>query len=454
MIAWQNPVALWALPLAAIPIVIHLLRRHRAVRVPFPSLRFVRPSQTAAVRFSLPSDVVLMCLRVAVLALAVTAFAGPIALSESRLRDWNETYARAVVVDVSESMRAPGADGVTPEQTVADAADAETRSAKYATRLEAVDLAAGVRRAAAWLKTAPPARREVVVISDFQRGIFSESIARALPEHVGLRLVAVGHGLQSKHVAGVHLLGAGHVASRAQEMELSRDATSLTVNRLNDGASRGIRILPAGAQADALLRAVATAGSPAGSAEEPLAVSFGGNAPTGAATGLSPIRSAWMLQTLLRLQKDWELNGTTAAHVGSRNLGESEPWSVVLRDTAGRPLVAAAAASNELFLDVAASPDSYLAASIVRAALTARRPPADYREQEFAPIEDARLSSWNRRPSAVGASSLTRSPQLWRGADTTDARWCWATVLALLGAEQWLRGRSRRRADHEVSRAA
>ena len=53
MIGWLNPAALWALPLAAVPVIIHLLRTHHARRVAFPSLRFVPPSRTAAVRMRL-----------------------------------------------------------------------------------------------------------------------------------------------------------------------------------------------------------------------------------------------------------------------------------------------------------------------------------------------------------------------------------------------------------------
>src|SRR5262245_40360517 len=77
MIGWQNPAAFWALSLAALPIVIHLLRMHRADRVPFPSLRFVQTSRTAAVRFRLPSDWLLLIVRVAAVAFAVAAIAGP-----------------------------------------------------------------------------------------------------------------------------------------------------------------------------------------------------------------------------------------------------------------------------------------------------------------------------------------------------------------------------------------
>ena len=72
-----EPAALWALPLALLPVLIHLLRTHHARRVQFPSLRFVQPSRTAAVRMRLPSDLLLMTLRVAVVGLAVAAIAGP-----------------------------------------------------------------------------------------------------------------------------------------------------------------------------------------------------------------------------------------------------------------------------------------------------------------------------------------------------------------------------------------
>ena len=136
MIGWLNPSALWALPLAALPVVIHLLRTHQAKRVPFPSLRFVQPSRTAAVRMRLPSDVLLMMVRVAVVALGVGALAGPIVLSETRVAAWNSRTARAVLVDVSDSMRAADGSGVAPEAAAAEAAAAELSTATYGRRIE------------------------------------------------------------------------------------------------------------------------------------------------------------------------------------------------------------------------------------------------------------------------------------------------------------------------------
>ena len=45
---WLNPLALAGLAAAALPVIIHLLKRHRATRVPFPTLRFMTDSRAAA----------------------------------------------------------------------------------------------------------------------------------------------------------------------------------------------------------------------------------------------------------------------------------------------------------------------------------------------------------------------------------------------------------------------
>ena len=196
MIGWLNPAALWALPLAAAPIVIHLLRTRHATRVAFPSLRFVPPSRTAAVRMWIPSDVALMVVRVAILMLAVVAMAGPIVLTAARAAAWNGRIARAVVVDTSDSMRVPDATGVAPERAAAEGAAGELASATYGLRIDARDLRLGIARASAWLAASPPARREVVVISDLQRGGVTSSTTRSMAGGFGLRFVPVGRGAE------------------------------------------------------------------------------------------------------------------------------------------------------------------------------------------------------------------------------------------------------------------
>jgi hypothetical protein len=192
MIGWLNPAALWALPLAAAPILIHLLRTHHAERVAFPSLRFVPRSQAAAVRMRLPSDVALLLMLVALIVLAVVALAGPIVLTAPRTAAWNARTARAVVVDASDSMRVPDLTGAALERAAAEAAAAEIASATYGVRIDSRDLRQGIARASTWLAASPPARREVVVVSDFKRGGLTSSTTVAIGDGIGLRFVSVG----------------------------------------------------------------------------------------------------------------------------------------------------------------------------------------------------------------------------------------------------------------------
>ena len=452
MIGWQHTAALWALPLAAVPIVIHLLRTHRAKRVAFPSLRFVEPSRTAAVRMRLPSDVVLMLLRMAIVALAVAALAGPIVLTSGRTTAWNARTARVVVVDSSESMRRPDGSGVAPDKAAAEAADAELRTATYGRRIDAPNLDEGLVRASAWLAASPPARREVVVISDMQRGALRGNTAAAVAEGTGLRFVVVGRPADKARFDGARLFGAANVGARDQVIAVTKDTTAAAIVTRETPEMAGLRLVaPPGAEAGVsrLLRAVAVAGAPAGSAQQPIAMTFAGS-PADTSAQPAALRSGWMLRTALRMQKDPTLAAPTSAGLAAparRNNTPGEPWMVVARDRDGAPLVRAAASGSELLLAIAASPDSLVAAEVVRAALVARLDVRAYDEHEIARIDDASLTALTREPGPV-----TRDA--WQTSETTDARWLWVLALVLLGGEQWLRSRPTSRRHQEVTRAA
>jgi hypothetical protein len=141
VIALLNPAALAGLAAIAAPIVIHLLRQHRASRVLFPSLRFIHPSRTAAIRLRRLADPWLLLLRVAAMGFAACALAQPVWLTESRLSGWNARVARAIVVDTSDSMSLYGA-----RTAAREAADAESRAAITARRF--------TRRTAPWRRVA------------------------------------------------------------------------------------------------------------------------------------------------------------------------------------------------------------------------------------------------------------------------------------------------------------
>ncbi len=182
---WLQPAALWLMTLAAVPIAIHLLRTRRSKRVAFPSVRFVRPSQTASVRLRAPSDLLLLALRVTIVALAGLACAQPLWITPAREAAWNARIARAIVVDASESMR---------DSVAADAvrAGVARESAAFASRtFESADIGDGITRAVTWLGHVPPARREIVVISDFQLGSMAGADVGDVPASVGLRFERV-----------------------------------------------------------------------------------------------------------------------------------------------------------------------------------------------------------------------------------------------------------------------
>jgi hypothetical protein len=448
MIGWQSPAVFWGMALVAIPFVIHLLRMHRADRVLFPSLRFVRMSQTAAVRLRIPSDWLLLALRMGIVALAVGAVAGPLLVTQSRVAAWNAGVARAVVVDTSASMASASADGTRSDASASEAVRSELESAAYGRRFDAVDLGIGASRAAVWLASAPPARREIVVISDFQRGSFDDTMVRQIPANIGIRLVQVGRSVPRAEIQGAELFGVDRIARRAQSIELTTDTTAVSISEVA-GPGEGVRVMvpaaPASALADvdALLKSIAVAGTPAGSPQQPIAIQLDDSDNPGT---LGPIQSGWMLQTALRLREDVAL-ARLAANSPVRDLTKPGPWTVLVRNGEGKPLIRAAMLGRELLIEVAAPPASFVAASAVRAALVARRGAVEQPEREIARMSEARLSAWNRAPAAVDRD-------VWRNAAANDARWFWGAVLVLLAVEQWLRSRSSLKADREVSRAA
>ena len=445
MIAWLHPAALWGLALVAVPVLIHLLQARRAPTVRFPSIQFVRPSPVAAIRVGLPSDLFLLLIRTATVALAVLALAQPLLLTGSRLNIWNSRVVRAIVVDRSESMASRTPSGRTANEEAADIASAEAASAAAAIRIEATNLAEGLRRAARWLETAPPARRETVVVSDFQLGALDESATGTLPQTVGLRLVRVESGnVPVKSIQGIPLLGGAGIDGRDQALRISAEGTEATLTAAGGPAQTGLRILVGGPVSDEgpLIRAVARAGAPAPSADSPIVMRFANAA---GAEPVAAVRERWMIETIAALEANLELR-RLARNVTASQLPASDAWTVMLRDRDGAPLLRAGAAGPELILDAAVSASSYFAAAALQGALVASHRPAGRAEQEVLRIPPQRLSAWNRAPHPVNAD-------VWRYAGSSDSRWCWLGVLALLGVEQWVR-RSRAIVQEEHRAAA
>ena len=96
--------ALWALPLAGLPVLLHLLYRRKSPVVMFSTLRFIKASiQRTAARRRLQRWLLLAC-RALLLLLLIWAIAQPAKMLASTWFGGNATVA-AIVVDTSYSMQ-------------------------------------------------------------------------------------------------------------------------------------------------------------------------------------------------------------------------------------------------------------------------------------------------------------------------------------------------------------
>jgi len=109
---FQNPWALALLPLAAVPWLLHLMRRRRFRRTPFPSLMLLADQRTMVWRRYRLEELLLLAVRTALVAILVVMLARP--LVRGMLPGWLSTAERwaVVVLDDSASMAA-GRDGRT-----------------------------------------------------------------------------------------------------------------------------------------------------------------------------------------------------------------------------------------------------------------------------------------------------------------------------------------------------
>src|SRR5262245_37638144 len=137
---WINPAALVSLAVVAGPVLVHLLRRQRAPRVTFPTIRFLVSTRAAAARFRRPSDLLLLCLRVAIVAAAAVAAAQPVLVTGWRRAAWEQRVSRALVVDDTESLAAAGS-------RVGEAVAAARQGSRDVSEIRTSDLGDGLKQA-------------------------------------------------------------------------------------------------------------------------------------------------------------------------------------------------------------------------------------------------------------------------------------------------------------------
>ncbi|HEU4724509.1 MAG TPA: BatA domain-containing protein [Candidatus Eisenbacteria bacterium] len=225
-LSFLNPSFLWALPVAAIPVLLHLLSRRRLPEVPFPTVSFLRVLEPREIRRIRLREILLLILRTLALLLLVLAFARPAVTPANAVT--NAAAAVGILLDDSESMAAieeHGRPRITEakarasalveasragdalviayasrgEEPAAERGDDRVRLRRALERVEAAPRPARIAAALGSLERAlersPLTTRELYVVSDFQRSNWPAparaEIARAAAAGTRVYLVPV-----------------------------------------------------------------------------------------------------------------------------------------------------------------------------------------------------------------------------------------------------------------------
>lgn len=103
--AFLSPIFLLGALAAALPVLVHLVRRTRAVRLQFPSLMFLRRIEQKTIRKRRLRNLLLLALRSAALLLLALAFARPYYSGASAASASNSQSSSVILIDASYSMR-------------------------------------------------------------------------------------------------------------------------------------------------------------------------------------------------------------------------------------------------------------------------------------------------------------------------------------------------------------
>jgi hypothetical protein len=409
-----SPAVLWSLALVAIPVLIHLLLRPQIARVRFPSLRFVPASRLASARRRIVHDWPLLLVRMAIVALAVVALSGPVLVTPGRERAWTSRTVRAIVVDAEAAMSAAA--------RVQDLVDESAGDALAATRIETTRIGEGLVQAAQWLERAPPAAREVVIVSDLRNGAVTARDLAMLPAGVGVRLREVGGTTPTAGtVRRLRYEAGGAVAS---DLEVILGPVSTAVARAGRDEEVDLPVRVTGRdEARHLLEAALVAVLMDGLliAAPPAPVHLAWDTEVAA---VEPLVSAGARQAFSRF--------VAAAGVSNDQrpgAAAADPW---VRIWPG--VLAAAERDGALVLRGTGLLDADTALGVARAALAAAHATPD-----LGRLETMRMPAEAR--AALERDALPADPGAVAAAGDTDARWAWALVLLLMGTEHWMRRR-------------
>ena len=429
---WLHPAILFALAAIAAPILIHILVQRRAEVVPFPTLRFLRPTALVSIRRHLLDDPLLLTLRIAIVAAAVTAVAGPLIVTRARRDAWNRRVVRATVVS-----GAPGVSG---------GASRDGEHVFQTREFRGPSLADGIHRAVEWLDAAPPARRELVVAAPLTIGSLSAADVADVPPSVGLRFERVGT------LPGGRTVSFGTVRSVdgriEREVTLAGVQTSLRDRSKTGAAADGDRAFPLDVLAPSSARPFVDAAitavlgervwSPPEARRARLILASTENAGSDVSVGNGDLQP-WIADAIVRLTRDSDLQDASTRVAGAldeRRFSRA-PWFAVARSRDNRVLIAAAALADRLVVVSGVPPSDVVLPILVRAIVNAIAVVPDIAPLEIVPIPDAQLTAWSRPAAAPPPPRIDR-------VESDDRRWLWIAALGLLFVEMLVRRSARR----------
>jgi len=365
-VSFLSPLFLIGAVTAAVPVILHLLKREPEPRIKFAAVKLLKAAPVELTEKRRLREIILLALRVAALALLALAFARPFFASGAALGSDRVTI---IAIDTSYSFSAPGrmararamaADALgrvaggdrVGVVTFSDVADVVARpSADHAfarTAIEGANAGFGATRYRVGLNAAAQAlggaRGTIVVVTDLQESGWDVGDRASVPESAQIEIVDVGPPPANLAITAARLIGDRIVATVRSTDTRPRETR---VRLLLDGRAAGDAALSIAPNASAEAAFAARGGSSAEIAiDDPegwqadnarYLVLDAASRPTVVAvtaTGDSP-RDAFYVHHALAAGGAYQVVGVSGAQLGASSAMTASPAAVVVLSTRG-----------------------------------------------------------------------------------------------------------------------
>lgn len=231
-LSFLNSFFLWGLAAASIPLIIHLIKRNRAVRLPFAAMRFLQLEPNERTRSQRLKQIILLLMRITAFALLALAFARPFFENVNASFLWgDQSNAAVILVDNSFSMAQddnfqkaiakarelltsfePGNQVTVLQFAESVASLGESRDnfaaltaeldARAALSMQSTNYLPALQTAETILLEAPAESKSIYLISDFQKSGW-ENLHQSWEVHpsIKMNLIPVGDGSEFSNIA-------------------------------------------------------------------------------------------------------------------------------------------------------------------------------------------------------------------------------------------------------------